>query len=62
MASGEGAGRPLELPGSPHRTRDLRVGLDERYDLGMCVDAMIVRDPRLYTPPGVDCPVDGHVA
>ena len=34
----------------------------ERYDLGMCVDAMIVRDPRLCTPPGVDCPVDGHVA
>ncbi|HVG75862.1 MAG TPA: hypothetical protein VM824_10810 [Thermoleophilaceae bacterium] len=34
----------------------------ERYDLGMRVDAMIVRDPRLYTPPGVDCPVDGHVA
>jgi hypothetical protein len=34
----------------------------ERYDLGMCVDAMIFRDPRLYTPPGVDCAADGHVA
>ena len=34
----------------------------ERYDLAMCVDAMIVRDPRLYTPPGVDFPADGDVA
>ncbi|HEX6652501.1 MAG TPA: DUF222 domain-containing protein [Thermoleophilaceae bacterium] len=34
----------------------------ERIDLPLCVDALVIRDPRLYTPPGVDCGVDGQVA
>jgi hypothetical protein len=68
-APGRRAGHETDLR-QGNRRAGARIGPEtcvpdwtgERIDLPLCVDALVVRDPRLYTPPGVDCTADGHVA